>query len=123
MSKPKAGGNHVDVEIGLRLRRKRLELDLSQTELGKMLNVSFQQVQKYEKGSNRISCSTLVAICQALKVSTNYFFDGMADVSKRGPSDKERFLATRHGIEGVTALMKLGPKIRDSVIRMAEAAR
>lgn len=120
--KAKAGSNHIDAEIGLRMRRRRLVLGLSQTDLGKFLDVSFQQVQKYENGMNRISCASLVSICAALKVSSNYFFDGLADVSKKGPSETERFLATRHGIEGVTALMKLGPKVRESVIRMAEAS-
>lgn len=121
-AKTKESMNYVDLEIGLRMRRRRLELQLSQTDLGKSLDVSFQQVQKYEKGTNRVSCATLVTICDALKVSTSYFFDGLADASKKGPTERERFLATRHGIAGVDALMKLGPKVRESVIRVAEVA-
>lgn len=113
---------HVDLEIGLRVRRRRLELDMSQETLAGQLGLTFQQVQKYEKGTNRISCATLVAICEILKVSTNYFFEDLADVSKNGPSDRARFLATRHGIEGVNALMKLGPKVRESLIKVAEVS-
>lgn len=113
---------HVDLEIGLRIRRRRLELDMSQETLAGQLGLTFQQVQKYEKGTNRVSCATLVAICEILKTSTNYFFEDLADVSKNGPNERSRFLSTKHGIEGVNALMRLGPKIRESIIKVAEVS-
>jgi transcriptional regulator with XRE-family HTH domain len=59
----------VDVAVGARIRRRRRELDLSQTQLGKALGITFQQVQKYERGSNRVSASMLVKAAAALDIS------------------------------------------------------
>jgi transcriptional regulator with XRE-family HTH domain len=69
----------VDVYIGSRMREGRTALGLSQEELGKTLGVSFQQVQKYEKGINRISAARLFEICKALKLP-------LASMFERGPT-------------------------------------
>ncbi len=69
--------NPIDQHIGPKLREKRLELGLSQEELGKSVDITFQQIQKYEKSTNRISASTLYKLAQHLKVKINYFFDGI----------------------------------------------
>ena len=61
-----------DVDIGMRIRLRRIELHMSQDQLGQALGVTFQQVQKYEKGTNRISVSRFLDICRALKVDPNY---------------------------------------------------
>lgn len=61
-----------DVDIGLRIRLRRVELDMSQADMGKSLGISFQQIQKYEKGENRISGSRFLEICRLLKVDPNY---------------------------------------------------
>ena len=66
--------NSVDVLVGKRVRMRRLELSLSQTELAEKIGVTFQQVQKYERGTNRISCSRLTQIASALDVKLAYFF-------------------------------------------------
>jgi len=58
--------NSVDVLVGKRVRMRRLELSLSQSELAEKIGVTFQQVQKYERGTNRISCSRLTQIASAL---------------------------------------------------------
>jgi transcriptional regulator with XRE-family HTH domain len=58
--------------MGMRIRLRRIQLDMSQDELGKALGVSFQQVQKYEKGMNRISGSRFLEICRVVKVDPNY---------------------------------------------------
>ena len=71
------GANKVDRHIGLRLRSRRLALQMTQTELAVALGVTFQQVQKYEKGSNRISASTLKELAGTLKVPLAYFFEGL----------------------------------------------
>ncbi len=65
----------IDQHIGPKLRAKRLELGLSQEELGKAANITFQQIQKYEKSTNRISASTLFRLAQHLKVKIGYFFE------------------------------------------------
>jgi transcriptional regulator with XRE-family HTH domain len=67
-----------DVEVGRRIRARRLECWLSQQELARGLGVSFQQVQKYEKGANRISAGRLLAICNLLQVPITFFYDSAA---------------------------------------------
>ena len=64
-----------DTDIGMRIRLRRIELGMSQDQLGSALGVSFQQVQKYEKGMNRISGSRFLQICRVLKVDPNYLLD------------------------------------------------
>ena len=72
-------GMTLEREIGARMRARRRQLHLSQAELAEKLGVSFQQVQKYERGANRISASTLFRISQVLEVPVSYFFDGLYD--------------------------------------------
>jgi len=67
--------NAVDIYIGARMRERRLALNLSQAGLGEVLGVSFQQVQKYEKGVNRVSASRLYEICKVLNVSLSSMFE------------------------------------------------
>ena len=69
--------DRIDVEIGERLKQARVAARLSQTELGANLGISFQQVQKYEKGMNRISSGRLYKAARVLGVKITYFFDDM----------------------------------------------
>ncbi|TSE04404.1 MULTISPECIES: helix-turn-helix domain-containing protein [Aquimarina] len=69
----------VDIYVGKRLRIKRNSLEMSQDELAKAIGVTFQQIQKYEKGKNRISSSRLYELKKALNCSMEYFFDGFDD--------------------------------------------
>ena len=71
--------NAVDVHVGKRVRLRRTLLGMSQEQLGASLNITFQQVQKYERGANRISASRLWDISQILGVQISYFFDDMTD--------------------------------------------
>ncbi len=71
--------NLVDRHVGARTRSLRLQRGVSQSELASVLGVSFQQVQKYETGANRVSASKLYSIAQALMVRPGYFFDGLDD--------------------------------------------
>jgi transcriptional regulator with XRE-family HTH domain len=68
-------GKH-DHEIGMRIRLRRVELDISQSDLAAKLGVSFQQVQKYEKGMNRVGAARLQQVATALDVPVTFFFDG-----------------------------------------------
>ncbi len=80
----------TDVHIGRRLREARLARGLSQGALGKKLGVTFQQVQKYESGSNRIGGSRLWDISAILEVPVSYFFEGLPSPSKgASPRAKE----------------------------------
>jgi len=63
--------DQIDIEVGLALRRARLHRKLSQTDLGKALGISFQQIQKYERGANRVSASMLVKAARFMKISAS----------------------------------------------------
>ena len=67
--------NPVDVYVGTRLKIRRLELGYSQNKIGEMTGITFQQVQKYEKGLNRIGSSRLYEFAKILKVPVSYFFE------------------------------------------------
>lgn len=67
----------VDVHVGVRMRSRRKELALSQTALAEAIGCTFQQVQKYERGRNRVLASALWRAAQALDVEVGYFFEGL----------------------------------------------
>src|SRR5579884_660298 len=71
--------NPVDLHVGARIRMRRKSLGVSQERLADSLGLTFQQVQKYERGANRVSASKLYEIARALQTSVAYFFDGLAD--------------------------------------------
>jgi len=68
------GLDPIDIHVGAKVRARRLLMGLSQDNLAKLIGLTFQQVQKYERGTNRISVSRLIDIAKALKVPVNYFF-------------------------------------------------
>ncbi|MCA8907854.1 MAG: helix-turn-helix transcriptional regulator [Rhodospirillaceae bacterium] len=72
-----AGPDPVDVFVGSKIRERRLVLGMSQEALGDRLQISFQQLQKYERGANRVSASTLHRLTQILDAPVSYFFDGV----------------------------------------------
>ncbi|MEO1000964.1 MAG: helix-turn-helix transcriptional regulator [Pseudomonadota bacterium] len=75
----------VDVHVGLRIRQRRWMAGLTQQQLGEMVGIKFQQVQKYETGVNRVSASRLWDIARALSVPVSYFFDGYRPEDGRAP--------------------------------------
>ncbi|MEX0760784.1 MAG: helix-turn-helix transcriptional regulator [Tistlia sp.] len=81
------GPNPVDVHVGQRVRQRRTLMGLSQEKLGEALGLTFQQVQKYERGANRIGASRLFDLANILDTDINYFFEDMrADVAAAAPS-------------------------------------
>jgi transcriptional regulator with XRE-family HTH domain len=110
-----ASMNPIDRHVGSRVRMQRLLLGMSQTELGDALGLSFQQVQKYEKGTNRIGASRLQHICQILKVPMSFFFEGsphpaVGPISKVRPSPPDQFtefMATRDGVTLAKSFMRI----------------
>ncbi len=83
----KHGPHPIDVHVGNRVRGRRTLLGMSQSALGEALGLTFQQVQKYEKGTNRISANTLWNLTQILDVPVSYFYDDMpADQAGPAPS-------------------------------------
>ena len=84
------GPNPVDVHVGGRLRLRRTLLGMSQEKLGEAIGLTFQQVQKYERGTNRIGCSRLFDLSRVLDVPVGYFFDEMSDdTAKRSPAKRQ----------------------------------
>ena len=80
--------NPTDKHVGARVRMRRMMLGMSQEKLGNALGLTFQQVQKYEKGSNRIGASRLQHIAQILQVPVSFFFEGgPAAEGSRGASE------------------------------------
>lgn len=78
----------VDIHVGSRVRLRRILLGMSQDKLGKALKLTFQQVQKYERGANRIGSSRLYQLSQILDVPVSFFFDDMPeDITGKIPSD------------------------------------
>lgn len=73
--------NPIDVHVGQRIRQRRMMLKMSQGKLGDCLGITFQQIQKYEKGTNRIGASRLAEIAEALKAPVSLFFEGAPDLS------------------------------------------
>src|ERR1700692_123861 len=86
LKNPPSSGKY-DIELGKRIRLRRVEIDISQSGLADKLGVTFQQVQKYEKGVNRVGASRLQQIATALDVPITFFFDD-ADAGKRANNSK-----------------------------------
>jgi transcriptional regulator with XRE-family HTH domain len=103
----------VDKHVGSRVRMRRTMLGLSQEGLGDALGITFQQVQKYEKGTNRISASRPQHMSQILQVSASFFFEGApggADPMSATPSYVNDFLATSDGLALVKAFSRIENK-------------
>jgi transcriptional regulator with XRE-family HTH domain len=106
----------VDKHVGSRVRMRRLMLSMSQEKLGGALGITFQQVQKYEKGKNRISASRLQHIAQLFQVPVPFFFEGIPgsnDGDAHLPKHVNEFLATSEGL----ALAKAFMRIRSATLR------
>src|SRR6266403_3706757 len=81
----KKAPNPIDKHVGSRVRMRRMMLEMSQEKLGDALGLTFQQVQKYEKGTNRIGASRLQQISLILQVPVAFFFEGAPDMSGNTP--------------------------------------
>lgn len=117
----KKSPNPTDKHVGARVRMRRMMLGMSQEKLGDALGLTFQQVQKYEKGTNRIGASRLQQISQILQVPVSFFFEGAPAISNDGkgfdeapsPAYISDFLATSDGL----ALTRSFMRIKDSKLR------
>src|SRR4029453_12111501 len=88
--RPMARSHPVDVHVGARMRQRRTLLGMSQEKLGTAVGLTFQQIQKYERGSNRIGSSRLYEFAKVLDVPVSYFFDEMPALSGRPMSGRGR---------------------------------
>jgi transcriptional regulator with XRE-family HTH domain len=119
------GTTAVDTVVGHNIRICRLQRRLSQTELGERIGVTFQQVQKYENGTNRVSSSRMAQIAAALEVPLTALFEGSASatVGRPGPLDSAlSLLAKPHSLRLVQAFDKLAEdRVRTAILRLVEA--
>jgi transcriptional regulator with XRE-family HTH domain len=118
--------NPIDTHVGSRVRMRRLILSMSQEKLGDAIGLTFQQVQKYEKGTNRMGSSRLVQIANVLKVPVTFFFEGTPGQSKLdgkapSPAYVSNFLATSDGLALTKAFMRIkDAKLRRSIVKTVE---
>ena len=105
------GPHPIDVHVGHRVRLRRTQMGMSQTALGEAFGLTFQQVQKYERGTNRISASKLWKLTQVLDVPVSFFFDDMpADQAGPAPSGNDQdpdVLLKRETLEFVRAYYRI----------------
>jgi transcriptional regulator with XRE-family HTH domain len=121
--------NPTDKHVGARVRMLRLMLDMSQTTLGDALGLTFQQVQKYEKGTNRISASRLQQISHVLQVPVAFLFEGAPTPLGRSfgkanaphPEYVSNFLATSDGLALTKAFMRIKkPVLRRCIVDLVK---
>ncbi|MDB5649028.1 MAG: family transcriptional regulator [Hyphomicrobiales bacterium] len=123
--------NPIDQHVGNRVRMRRVMLGFSQEKLGGALGLTFQQVQKYEKGTNRIGASRLQAISKILDVPPSFFFDGAPSVAEAGGEGFRDmsttpyvpdFLTTAEGLQLNRAFARIrDPKVRKRVVELVAA--
>jgi transcriptional regulator with XRE-family HTH domain len=131
---PSGQPNPIDVYVGARLRMRRSMLGMSQEALAAALGLTFQQVQKYERGANRIGASRLFDLARALGVAVDYFYEDMGeDVVAASPRHmvhaviepdigQSEVLASRETLDLVRAYYRIGdPEIRKRVHQLARA--
>ncbi|WP_372572951.1 helix-turn-helix domain-containing protein [Ruegeria jejuensis] len=111
----------VDFVVGQRIRARRVAMGVSQADLGKSIGVRFQQVQKYESGTNRVSASRLWAIAEALDVHVSHFFAGIRPASadsgdKSAPKDEFGFLKEHDAVEMLSIYRSLKPAHKHAVL-------
>ena len=127
MQAKKTGPDPIDKHVGSRVRMRRMMLGLSQEKIANALGLTFQQVQKYEKGTNRISASRMHQLAGILQVPIPFFFEGAPSQSRSGgkaesPNYVNDFLATRDGLTLTKAFMQIeDAKLRRCVVRLVES--
>ncbi|HEV7227661.1 helix-turn-helix transcriptional regulator [Brevundimonas sp.] len=124
------GPHPVDRHVGRRVCEKRIALGYNQSDLGRAVGVTFQQIQKYEKGTNRISASKLFEISRFFQTEIAYFFQGLGDAQPGMAEDAAGFdhdyPATRQSVEIARLAPKLSPqkqKLALDLIRALHAAK
>lgn len=123
----------VDVHVGRRLRLKRTFLGMSQEAVGKQIGVTFQQIQKYERGINRMGASRLYDFSRALGVQVSYFFDGFGDyvsdephalsaAEQNAPAFEHDHLNNRETLEVMRAYSRIkNPALRKRIVELIKA--
>jgi transcriptional regulator with XRE-family HTH domain len=113
----------IDQHVGARLRALRIMRGVTQTQLAKAAGLTFQQVQKYERGVSRIGPAKMTLFGELLGVTPAYFFDGVpsAESAESIPADIRDFISGRDGISIMRAFQLLAPAKRTAIIRLVQA--
>jgi transcriptional regulator with XRE-family HTH domain len=127
---PKKHANPVDAQVGSRVRLRRMLIGMSQERLGELLGLTFQQVQKYEKGVNRIGAGRLFDVSRILGVPIDYFYESVSSQigGGRGFSENEtsppvmEFVSSGEGLQLSLAFMRIkDPKVRKRVLDLVKS--
>ena len=130
MMENKKKPNPIDIHVGSRIRLRRTMLGMSQEKLGESLGITFQQIQKYEKGTNRVGASRLQNISSILNVPVSFFFeDAPGDNSTPGGMAEAQsshyvvdFLSSSEGLQLNRAFVKIAdPKVRRKIVDLVKA--
>ena len=108
----------MDRHVGARIRSRRMMLAMSQEQLSRAIGLTFQQVQKYEKGANRVGASRLAQLAEALNVPIAWFFEGEGAPRQQGDGSEnmiDKFVATSEGV----ALVRAFVQVKDAHTRRA----
>ena len=124
---PKKQANPIDAQVGNRVRLRRMLIGMSQERLGELLGLTFQQVQKYEKGVNRIGAGRLFEVSRILGVGIDYFYEGVNSQLAGGFTDGGssppvmEFVSSGEGLQLSLAFMKIkDPKLRKRVLDLVK---
>jgi transcriptional regulator with XRE-family HTH domain len=126
---PRRASDPIDKHAGKRLRIRRKVMGMSQTKLGVALGLTFQQVQKYEKGANRMGASRLQQISRILKVPVEFFFEGVPHGNGHNDQQSEAlslqyvsdYLASADGLQLTKAFMQIPDAgVRRSIVKLVE---
>jgi transcriptional regulator with XRE-family HTH domain len=118
--------NAIDVHVGSRIRMRRTMLGMSQEKLGESLGITFQQVQKYEKGANRVGASRLQHIAEVLSAPIPFFFEGgpgaTADSSELTRDAATDFMSSRECVALATAFSAIEDKrVRQTILNLVQS--
>ncbi|MEL6568241.1 MAG: helix-turn-helix transcriptional regulator [Pseudomonadota bacterium] len=112
----------IDTVVGDRIRRRRILLGFTQDQLGEALGISYQQIQKYETGANRVSAGRLFQIAERLQTHVGWFFEGIGDQNRSDDSEDDDMSSPRHVIELVRGFSKITEdRLRMAVLSLVRA--
>lgn len=125
---PKKQANPIDAQVGNRVRLRRMLVGMSQEKLGELLGLTFQQVQKYEKGVNRIGAGRLYQVANILGVPVSYFYEDVSEgvnehhrANEHASPPVMEFFSTGEGLQLALAFMRIRePKVRKRVIDLVK---
>src|SRR5579872_1583111 len=125
---PKKNTNPVDAQVGSRVRLRRMLIGMSQERLGELLGLTFQQVQKYERGINRIGAGRLFEVAEILGVPISFFYEGVDPAGAAGENGDAQssavmdFLSSNEGIQLSTAYMSIKDvKVRRRILDLVRS--